>query len=260
MVERACFAVCLALGRLLRSVKYARVWTGAGDAGPAGDDAPVVRKRRAPLAPLLIAVTRPLVALLDAGVRFLPQGAWEERERAVYRLLHRREIQVDPEGVLVLPRLPGVTLAALLGDPALDDQARQRAMAAAAASLRALHRLGLTHADAMADNVLVDLEKGAAHWFDFETVHEETRPEDWRRADDLRALLASCLARTVHEELQATLRLVLDTYADEAVARLLRPSFASACRRPLAYHLSQAPLSFPHFQEIRRLLGERHVR
>ena len=44
-----------------------------------------------------------------------------------------------------------------------------------------------THADAMAENVLIDLEGGVAHWFDFETVHDTGRPLVWRRADDVRA-------------------------------------------------------------------------
>ena len=51
-------------------------------------------------------------------------------------------------------------------------------------------------ADAMAENVLVDLDAGVARWFDFETVHEASRPQIWRRADDVRALLATCLLRT----------------------------------------------------------------
>ena len=41
----------------------------------------------------------------------------------------------------------------------------------------------------------------------------------WRRADDVRALLATCLLRTVPEELAETLQLILDVYADEEVTR-----------------------------------------
>ena len=56
---------------------------------------------------------------------------------------------------------------------------------------------GFTHGDAMAENVMVDLEAGVAHWFDFETIHDSRRPMAWRRADDVRALLVTCLVRTV---------------------------------------------------------------
>ncbi len=79
----------------------------------------------------------------------------------------------------------------------------------------------------------------------------------WRRADDVRALLATCLLRTAPEKLAETLRLILDVYADEGVTRLLATSFTSVLRRPLTFHLGQAGLSFRYFREIARLLRER---
>ena len=109
----------------------------------------------------------------------------------------------------------------------------------------------------MAENVLIDLKAGVAHWFDFKTIHEASRPLAWRRADDLRALLATCLLRTAPEQRVETRELILDIYADEAVARILATSFASVWQRPLTLHLLQAPLSFQCFREIGQLLGER---
>jgi hypothetical protein len=109
----------------------------------------------------------------------------------------------------------------------------------------------------MAENVLVDLEAGVAHWFDFETVHDSSRPMAWRRADDVRALLVTCLVRTVPEKRGETLKFILDVYADEEVTRLLATSFTSVFRRPLTFHLAQAALSFQCFREIARLLKER---
>ena len=79
----------------------------------------------------------------------------------------------------------------------------------------------------------------------------------WRRADDVRALLVTCLVRTVPEKRAETLQLILDGYADEGVTRHLAASFASVLRRPLTFHLAQAPLSFQCFREIARLLRER---
>ncbi|MCH7917983.1 MAG: hypothetical protein IIC50_08345 [Planctomycetes bacterium] len=64
------------------------------------------------------------------------------------------------------------------------------------------------------------IEAGVAHWFDFETLHDLRRPLAWRRADDVRALLVTCLVRTVPEELAETLQLILDVYPDEGVTRL----------------------------------------
>lgn len=109
----------------------------------------------------------------------------------------------------------------------------------------------------MAENVLVDLNAGVAHWFDFETIHDARRPLAWRRADDVRALLVTCLVRTAPERLAETLRLMLDAYADERVTHVLATSFTSVLWRQITYHLGQAELSFEYFREIARLLRER---
>jgi hypothetical protein len=208
-------------------------------------------------APLLVWLGGPLARILDSGVRVLPQRDWEERERRIYWTLYGTSIRIDVDGMLVLPCLAGETLATLLDDPELDESVRKRAIEAAVVALAEFHRLGFTHGDAMAENVLVDLEAGVAHWFDFETVHEANRPIAWRRADDVRALLVTCLFRTVPERRAKTLQLILDVYADEEVTRLLAASFTSVLRRPLTFHLAQAGLSFQCFREIARLLRDR---
>ena len=251
LAERAFHRVCLALGRLLRAGRYAETRLVPRDG------APEVRKRRLAHAPLLVWLGGALVRILDTGQRVLPQRDWEARERHLHHRLRGAEIRVDADGTLLLPFLPGATLATLLEDPALDASRRARAIQLAVLALAELHRLGLTHADAMAENVMVDLDAGVAHWFDFETLHDERRPIAWRRADDLRALLATCLLRTPSERVAATLRLVLDVYGDEEVARLVAASFATVLRRPLAFHLGQAPLSFGRQREIARLLRAR---
>ncbi len=214
-----------------------------------------MRKSRVFYAPLLIWMSGPLVRLLDTGVRVLPQRDWEERERMIYRSLYSTSIRIDVDGMLVLPCLAGETLATLLEDPELDESVRKKVIELAVAALAEFHRLGLTHGDAMAENVLIDA--GVARWFDFETIHDASRAIVWRRADDVRALLVTCLVRTVSEKRAETLRLILDAYGDEGVTRLLVPSFTSVLRRPLAFHLAQAGLSLQCFREIARLLRER---
>jgi hypothetical protein len=233
LAERAYFLLCLGLGRLLRSGRYSTVRIVRQVQ---------VRKHRLFYAPLLVWLGGPLVRILDTGVRVLPQRAWEERERHLYAGLTGTSIRIDAGGTLVLPRLTGETLASLLEDPSLEESVRKTA---------------IERADAMAENVMVDLEAGAAHWFDFETVHDSSRPMVWRRADDVRALLSTCLVRTVPEKRAQTLQLILDVYPDEEVIRLLPTSFASALRRPLTFHLGQAGLSLQGFREIARLLRER---
>ena len=251
LAQRAYFLLCLALGWLLRSMRYskARIVCQDGELQ--------ARKHRLFYAPLLVRMGDPLVRILDTGVRVLPQRDWEERERRIYRSLHGTSIRIDADGMLVRPCLAGETLATLLEDPELEESVRKSAIVRAVIALAGFHQVGFTHGDAMAENVLVDLESGIAHWFDFETIHDSSRPVAWRRADDVRALLVTCLVRTVPEKFAETLQLILNVYADEGVTRLLARSFTSVLRRPLAFHLAQAGLSFQCFREIDRLLRER---
>ncbi|MDH3734600.1 MAG: hypothetical protein OEU54_13810 [Gemmatimonadota bacterium] len=249
--ERAYFLLCRALGWWLRHARYskARIVTQDGE--------PQVRKQRLVYAPLLVWLGGPLVRILDAGVRVLPQRDWEERERRIYRSLRRAPIRIDADGTLVLPLLAGETLATLLEDPELEGSVRTRAIELAVVALAEFHHLGFSHGDAMAENVLIDLDAGVAHWFDFETVHDLRRSMAWRRADDVRALLATCLVRTVPAELPDALQLILDVYRDEGATRCLATSFTPLLRRSLTFHLAQAGLSFPRYREIANLLRER---
>ena len=251
LAARAYFVLCLALGRLLRFARYSTVRIVHQD----GERQ--VRKHRLFYAPLLVWMSGLLVRILDTGVRVLPQVDWEERERVIYRILRGTSIRVDSDGVLVLPLLAGHTLATLLEDPQLEELVRKRAIERAVVALAEFHRLGFTHGDAMAENVLVDLEADVARWFDFETLHDSGRPMVWRRADDVRALLVTCLVRTVSEKRAETLQFILDVYADEDVTRVLATSFTRVWRRSLAFHLAQAGLSLQSWAEVGRLLRER---
>lgn len=251
MMPRAYFLLCLALGRLLRSARYSRVRIVHQDGEL------TVRKHRSFYAPLLVGMGGLLLGILDTGVKVLPQRDWEERERRIYRRLRRAPILIGADRVLVLPRLAGETLATLLADPELGESVRTKAIERAVVALAELHALGFTHGDAMAENVLIDLEAGVAHWFDFETIHDSSRPVVWRRADDVRALLVTCLVRTAPAKLAETLQLILDVYPDDGVTHLLARSFTSVVRRPLTFHLAQAGLSYQCFSQIAGLLRER---
>jgi hypothetical protein len=251
LAERTYFHCCLALGWLLRFGRYSQAKIISQD----GEFQ--VRKRRLFYAPCLVWLGGPLFRILGTGVRVLSQLGWEERERLVYQNLHDSSVRVEADGTLVLPYLAGEALATLLDNPGLEESSRQRAIALAVASLAEFHHLGLTHGDAMAENVLIDLDSGVAHWFDFETLHDVRRPIAWHRADDVRALLMTCLARTAPEKFASTLHLILDRYADEGVSRVLAASFTSIWRRSLPFHLGQARLSWRRYRAIVRLLGAR---
>ncbi len=150
LAERPYFVLCLALGRVLRSARYSKAWIAHEDGQ--------VRKHRLFYAPLLIWMGGALMRILDTGVRVLPQRDWEERERRVYRNLRSTSIRIDADGMLVLPCLAGETLASLLEDPELEVSVRKMAIERAVVALAEFHHLGFTHGDAMAENVLVDLQ------------------------------------------------------------------------------------------------------
>jgi hypothetical protein len=251
LAERAYFTLCLGLGRLLRASRYAEAQIVSQ-----GGELRVCKHRRF-YAPLLVWLGGPLVRLLDTGVTILPRREWEERERLLYRCLHGIAIRIDADGTLVLPRLAGETLASLLENSELGESGRKRAVELAVVALAEFHRLGFTHGDAMAENVLVDFEADVAHWFDFETLHDSRRPLAWRRADDLRALLTTCLVRTASEQVAETIGLILGAYADEGVTCALAANFTSVFQRPLTFHLGQAPLPYRRYREISRLLRKR---
>ena len=253
LLELSYFVTCRALGRVLRTARYSVTHIAQTE------DARQLRKRRLFYAPLLVWLGGALVRILDAGVRVLPQREWEHHERELYWSLRSTPTRVEG-GVLVLPVLEGRTLAALLADQALHDSIQRGAITLATVALSELHRRGFTHGDAMAENVMIDLDADIARWFDFETIHDPHRPMMWRRADDVRALLMTCLAHTSPERSAETVQLIVDAYANKEVARLLAASFASAWRRPLAFHLGQAGLSYRCYRDVGRLLSERMQR
>jgi serine/threonine protein kinase len=241
----------LLLGKLLRGARYST--THIVDNNRTLE----VHKRRAAYAPLLVALGDPVAELLNAGIVVLSQAEWERRERLLYERLYGMTTRVERDGTLVLPYLPGKTLATLLADSSLGTEARAKAIALSARALADLHAKGFTHADAMAENVMIDLEAGVARWFDFETVHDAGRDETWRRADDVRALIATCLLRTPSADYGVTLDHILDSYRDKTVLPVIAASFSSTTHRVLVFHLGQAPLSYDSFQEIGRLLNQR---
>ena len=251
MAVRAWFLLCLRLGKWLRSARYSKVEIVERDGTR------LVRKKRSFYAPLLVSMGSPLMKILDTGVSVLRQRQWVEREMRLHRELYRTSIEVEDNGTLVLPCHPGETLADLLENPDLPDSIRRNAMSSAVVALRGLHILGFTHGDAMAENVLVDIESGTAKWFDFETLHDPRHSVAWRRADDLRALLATCAVRTSSDKLPETVSLIADAYADNDVTRELATGFSSLWQPRLVFHLGQAPLSRRRFEEIARLLEER---
>ncbi|HEX6693475.1 MAG TPA: hypothetical protein VF035_02110 [Longimicrobiales bacterium] len=251
LAERAWFGICLLAGTLLRSARYARTEVVSCD----GER--VVHKQRRFYAPVLIGLGNPLGRLLGTGVRVLPQRQWAKRERELMDALYGARVHWENNQSMTLPFLRGITLAALLESADTAESERRRGILMATAALAHLHGSGYTHADAMAENVMIDLDGGAARWFDFETVHDPSRPVDWRRADDLRALIATCMLRTKATDRGSVLRDILDAYPYSGPVEYVMNAFATALQRSLPLHLGQAPLPLDTFREIHSLLRDR---
>ena len=152
LVERAYFAVCLTLGRLLRASRYSKTSIVRNDGELE------VHKQRRVYAPLLIWMGGLLTTILDTGVKVLPQRAWQERERELYLALYDTSIRIDSGGTLFLPCLPGITLAELLEDPELGAASRRQAIELAVIALSGFHARGLTHGDATARSAAANLD------------------------------------------------------------------------------------------------------
>jgi hypothetical protein len=249
LAERLWFRVCLVLGGALRAGRYSTVQIACRD------EEQLVYKKRAFYAPLLVSLGAPLMEMLNTGVRVLPDRAWALREQQLYLELYGKSVGVNVDGTLLLPFLSGETLASLLESGNVDTLVRNHAIELAVAALRQLHERGLTHGDAMADNVLVDLKGGVGRWFDFETIHDSDRTLTWRRTDDVRAIIMTILVRTDPEKFAEVLQRVLDVYRDPDISLRLHTYFASVFQRALIFHLGQAALSYRAFRSIDRLLS-----
>ena len=131
--------------------------------------------------------------------RYCTGRIWQERERQLYRSLRGTSIRIEADGTLVLPCLAGESAGGLCWRSGNWTRPPAGRRSNGQSSLLPISIARVSPAAvAMAENVMVDLDTVRAHWFDFETTHDPSRPNSLRRrrADDVRALLATCLVGT----------------------------------------------------------------
>src|SRR5215216_5961206 len=133
LAEQIYFQLCRATGRLLRSARYSRTRIVVKDGELS------VKKNRLFYAPLLVQMGAPINRLLDTGVTVLSQQDWANRERLLYQSLRGTSIGMHGGGTLLLPCLPGKTLASLLEEAQLDESVRKQAIELAVVALAELH-------------------------------------------------------------------------------------------------------------------------
>ena len=196
----------------------------------------------------------------------LPEREWLAWEQKLAPLAWPSEIASGARvrgRSLVCPALPGEPLSTVLRSNR-SLQSRMEAVRLAAVELIQLQRLELefpdggwrlwSHGDAHAGNVIVDLERQSASWFDFETVHEAWCSPHWRHTDDLRALAYSCAACCCPCEYSELARTIVAAASCPGLRTELGKQSRRLQRRARAFHLAQAPLSWDQHQEFGRVL------
>jgi hypothetical protein len=215
------------------------------------------RKSRLRRAGFLVPLANWYAGRFGLFMRVLNRSAWFRHESSMYHLLLRQD--VHPKGdALLLPHIPGRTLRRLLEeDPRLTHETKA-AVSLAAQELARLHHLKVehpwtgarhlfSHADATADNVLIDTTSGVARWIDFETTHPPGLEPSVKHADDLFTMIISAASIVHFSCLPELCELVLHAYGC--------PRVATAMVRQMRFWESRSfacPLAFPSLTEQHR--------
>jgi hypothetical protein len=232
-----------AIGLLLRHTKTCRTRPCRGEAG--------YTKTRSWHATGLIPPGNWYLRWLSAGVHILPTKHWLDWESQMHAELSGLNVRRAGRRRLLLPRIAGERLAAILSSPVLDLSHKDRAIRLATAALVQAHQhcvlwpdgvsRPFSHGDATARNVLCDVASGRATWIDFETLHDPSRTVAWRQADDLRALIWSAAETTDADAYDVLCAAILNCVSDTEVLSEL--AHVAGCTRPNVYHLAQGSLS-----------------
>jgi hypothetical protein len=183
-----------------------------------------LKRRRLGMSAIIVAGNHFLRAS-NSGIRMFPGAAdWLRRERDCYcQLYPERKCAFVGSTTLFVEKLPGISLASLAEQGALTPAIMQ----AAARELRRAHALreasnrAWSHGDPHLKNILYDRDSDRCHLIDFETIHETTRSEHWRHADDLLVALLDLLGGKMGESSHEVARLFLDAYDHKEVRTAL---------------------------------------
>ena len=217
----------------------------------------VIRKRRSRLSQFLIPPGNLYLRLMGADSFVLAETAWHRWEAAV------SGAQSDGRDVLI-PRVRGEVLSAVLQSQKHSFAEKREAIRLAMQALRDLHSRQvslagslwmLSHGDATADNVRVDLEAGTAGWFDFDMRHRSRLSEHWRHADDLRAYVFSCASMLSEPSAEFFAELIASHCDSDARCEFVT-RLQNDWQRPACFHLAQAPLYYGRYRAFRVTLLE----
>lgn len=210
-----------------------------------------VRKQPLGHSPFFRVLANELLRYRSAPVIVLKREEWHRRELYIYNQLYRKEAYVDEEKRLLMEKLDGKTLRAVLTGGSRTDEERHLALRLAARALRSFHQYSsnepsaepLSHSDATANNVLVELAAQQAWWIDFDLVHRVEAPTSLRQADDLRSLIFSAVPLFPQAQIYTALQETLQAYSDPIVLRTLRDKILPTGLDWDLYHWAQARIT-----------------
>jgi hypothetical protein len=224
-----------------------------------------VLKRRRWYAPAVIFAGNTYIRILGLHIRVLQNREWLRREADLYRRLYAEQVAVRPGGWMEVPCIGG-DLAVYLANPAHSSASKMEALRCATRELLRIHAITVeeggtsrtfSHGDAGVRNVAYAPNEGRAHWFDFEVVHASECSDEWRQADDLRALLFSALACLPESLARNAIDVVLRAYPKEPVLKALLERIASGILDVDTYHLAQLQIAPALHARLVALLSRR---
>lgn len=218
----------------------------------------VIQKRRRWFAQLIVPPGNVFVRIMGCPIVVLPSAQWLEWERSVENSTRRNLVIGDsldpvmrPAGLLCR-RVPGIALGHVLAGHQFSLEQKLAAVHWSLTALRRLHeqvadwgeglRQSISHGDATANNVIVDVSRRTACWIDFDTRHRPDVSELDRRTDDLWVFIFSSavhLPRSVFPDLAD---LLISAHVDELFLRRFRQRLANEWGSPTVAQWAQAPL------------------
>jgi hypothetical protein len=256
-VSRVHHCVTLWWGRGLDHVRLNRIRTVDVD-GVA-----YVAKRRRWYAPLLIAVGNAYLRQIGAKTRILTNHTWHIWETEIYRLQEKGTCP-PANGWLLIPLRGDTVLRDYLASHEKSTLDKLQAIRLASQSLARLHQLRLrwpdgrerlfSHGDATVRNVVLSEPPLTANWIDFDMGHQAALPDEWRHADDLRALLFSAASWFPRDRYQHLSEHGLTGYGIPSVIDKLAEIVMASGKHPSSFQLAQSGLNYDQNRQFNAVL------
>ena len=256
------------LGMLLSKLRLHRVAFAAND----GID--VVHKRRKVWATWVISPGNLFLKLTGSSIVVLPSSRWIAWELAVDAARQRNLVSTAGGNAIGLScrRIPGQSLAQILAHHHVGHEQKSAALRWSLLALNELHRhvadwgdgivQSISHGDATANNVIVNLDNGTACWIDFDTRHHPSLTEADRRTDDLRALIYSAAVHWPATRYLDLAEILIESQPECSTLRHLHARLQNEWCRMTTAQLAQAPLQWSQASALRdallQALGQPH--